>query len=287
MLTRFNNFFPFFYDHFATLTVDFPRPANNLRFGVASVDALWGRTIFLLDIYQNNVYKTTWSIGSLGWGVNQLINVGRPANQNGFNEVTKIVIRNIPTQLEPGGLTFDDFTFTVPEALKVDITNPRISGNIQNTVKPALLGADVRLQATPNRTGGTYTWSISGPAQNHVRVSTSAAQTAILERFIEPGTYRVTVNYSLNGETASAFVDVNVVAPTLSSFSAERTTDRIVGDNDSTCLGQGASFGTVRYIFGCPRLSPEEPLQPGIAWTATAQIAPSNTSPIPRRAASR
>ena len=218
--------------------------------------------------------------------MNQLINVGRPANQNGFNEVTKIVIRNIPTQLEPGGLTFDDFTFTVPEALKVDITNPRISGNIQNTVKPALLGADVRLQAVPNKTGtgGTYTWTVAGP---HQRVSTSADQSAILERWTEPGTYRVTVNYSLNGETASAFVDVNVVAPTLSSFSAERTTDRIVGDNDSTCLGQGASFGTVRYIFGCPRLSPEEPFQPGIAWTATAQIAPSNTSPIPRRAASR
>ena len=84
----------------------------------------------------------------------------------------------------------------------------------------------------------------------------------------------MTVNYSLNGETASSFVDVNVVVPTLSSFSAERTTDRIVGDNDSTCLGQGPSFGTVRYIFGCPRLGLGEPFQPGIAWTATAQIAP-------------
>lgn len=164
-LTRFNNVFPVFYDHFAPLTVDFPRPVNNLRFGVASVDALWGRTIFLLDIYQNNVYKTTWSIGSMGWGVNQIINVGRPANQNGFNEVTKIVIRNIPTQLEPGGLTFDDFTFSVPEALKVDIMNPRVSGNIQGSVRKALLGADVRLQAVPNKTGagGTYTWTVAGP----------------------------------------------------------------------------------------------------------------------------
>ena len=147
VLTRVDNFFPNQWNHFAPLTVDFPRPVNNLIFGVSAIDAIYGHVIFELDIYQKNVYKETRVIRSLGSGVNMVVNVGQPAYQFGHNEVTKIVIKNLTFNgfaRDPYGLEFDDFTFTVPEALKVNLTNPRVSGNIQNTVKPALLGADVK-----------------------------------------------------------------------------------------------------------------------------------------------
>src|SRR5205085_579555 len=113
-LTRYDSFFPFNWNHFAPLTVEFTRPVNNLRFGVVGVDVLWGRNIFDVDIYQNNVYKATWTIASLGLGVNMFVNVGQPANQFGYNEVTKIVVKNIR---DPFGIGFDEFTFNVPEAL--------------------------------------------------------------------------------------------------------------------------------------------------------------------------
>lgn len=269
-ITRYNNFWPFNFSHSAPLTVEFTRPVNNLRFWITAVDAFWGNHILDVDIYQNGIYKATWGISSLGYGVNMFVNVGYPNNQVfGVNEVTKIVIKNID---DPWGLGFDDFTFNAPEALKLDLTNPRVGGNIQGTVQKALLGADVRLQAVPNRGGGTYSWSVTGP---HQRVSTSADQSAILERWTDTGTYRVTATYSLNGETTSSSVDVNVIVPTLSSFTANKSSDRITDDDE--CFAFGPSLGTVRYMLGCPT-PPERPDNPnhilGITFSATAQIPP-------------
>ncbi len=247
VLTRYDNFWPFPWNHSAPLTVEFTKPVNNLRFAVVAVDALWGRNIFDLDIYQNNVLKQRRTIASLGHNVNIIVYVGQPAYQFGINEVTKIVIYNIR---DIPGLEFDDFTFNVPEALKVNITNPRVSGNLQGTVQKALLGADVRFQAVPNRAGGTYSWSVTGP---HQRISTSADQTAILERWTEPGTYRVTVTYSLNGETTSSSVDVNVIIPALTSFTAAQSPDRLTRDQGCSILASGVVFSSGCHMRRGPR----------------------------------
>lgn len=101
-----------------------------------------------------------------------------------------------------------------------------------------------------------------------MRVSTSADQTAILERFIETGTYRVTVNYSLNGETASAFVDVNVVMPTPSSFVGTQVRDRV--RTRSQCLTPLPYSAYPHYTLGCLRTDVNN--DPGITFRAKVVI---------------
>lgn len=260
----------------ANLFVDFKLPVNNLSFYVLNSR---NNDYQVIDIYVwvNGQYYGAYYVPGNGYRGNP----GPPikVDLSSISQVTGIKIvpssnaANVIWPNTPYPIYYYDFSFT-PD-LNVNITNPRVSGNLQGTTQNALLGADVRLQAAPNRSGGTYSWSITD--QHHQLVSTSADQTAVLVRWTEPGTYKVTVNYSLNGITTSSSADVNVIVPTLSSFTADKASDRIVNDDESTCFGFGPTYGSVRYMLGCAA-PPYDPANtnniPGIVYKAEVRIPP-------------
>lgn len=151
-------------------------------------------------------------------------------------------------------------SITVPP-LTVNITNPRISGNLNGSTRNALLGANVILQANPNpagMTGGTYTWNITAPYQLASGTINSQSPTIY---WTQPGTYTAQVTYNRNGVQAQATINVNVVAPTLPSFYANRETD---------LLGTGTLCGDAAYVWslGCRSFPGGE----GINFFATAEI---------------
>lgn len=238
MLSRADNFHPFAFNHFEPLTVTFTKPVNGLQFAVGGIDAPFG-TVALLDIYQNGGFVGTRAIPSLGIFQNVIIVVGKqdrfPA---GLDNVTKIVIRNIT---DSSGIVFDDFIFNVPNPPQVNITSPRVGGNLQGTTQNALIGADVRLQANASQGGGSFSWSIAGP---HQHISTSANGTAVLVRWTEVGTHRATVSYTLDGVTTTSFVDVRVVEPTLGTVG-------VVEEADQVSRNCEPAIGSTSYGLGC------------------------------------
>lgn len=232
LLSTRDNFHPFNNNYFAPITVDFTVPVNNLRFGVASVNDNWGINIFQVDIYQNGTYRATWNIPSLGYNVNEIINIGQPANQHGYNGVTRIVIKNIR---DTHGLSFDDFTFyapipdptptptpaPTPTPLRVDIASPKVSGAITNTTQNALIGADLTLQARVSPQGSKtdgFSWEISGQYQV---VSGSLTSSAVTIRYTQPGTSTVRVTLMRDfAASASSSATIRAVQPTLEKFNA-------------------------------------------------------------------
>lgn len=258
-LTRYNMNFPAQWNHFAPLTVEFTRPVNNLRFGVVGIDALWGRNIFDFDIYQNGVYKGTRTIASLGNDVNMMVNVGQPSYQFGINEITKIVIYNIT---DPFGIAFDDVTFDTP-ALRVDIKNPRVNGSLNGTTQKALAGADIVLQAVPSFSGGSYSWTFTGPA---VIVGGSQNSSSVTIRSNNNGNIAAKVSYTRGGSVVSETVNISAMLPSLSSYSAVQEQDFL---DTSAHLGfpcEGMVPGDVRWQLGCP------PGGPGIVFTASVNL---------------
>lgn len=264
VLLRRNNSFPVVWDGFAPVTVDFTTPVNNLRFVVCSVDVLWGTTMFQLDIYQRGVHVATWNIPSGGAGFNVPVNVGKPLNPTGFNEVTRIVIKNI-TGFDGGGLTFDDFSFEYTEASKVDITNPNIGGSLNGSTQNAMVGLDIPLRAvvTPEPSTGTYSWSFTGPVAVSGGPTNSSSVTI---RATDAGTITAKVTYVRNGEVISATVNIKGSLPSLSNFSGLQEDDYLIVKG--MCAGP-VGDDRVSLSLGCPKL---EAL--GMKFSATAQIPP-------------
>ena len=246
------------------LYVDFLIPVNNLKFKLLNSVATY--RLCYVDIYVDHNYYTTYQY--FGNGTRSPI----LADLSSIPRVTGIVTYSVSngryvnfypyTVWQEEFVIYDDFTFT-PD-LTVNITNPRVGGNLQGTVRKALLGADVRLQAAANRSGGTYSWSFTGGNRQHV--STSADQTATLGRWTEPGTYKATVSYTLNGVTVSSSVDVEVIVPTLTDFTADTQDpeDIFIGD----CARGIPVVTPTAYQLGCSDFEVER----GIFFTAAAQI---------------
>lgn len=250
----------------ANLFVDFKVPVNNLSFYVLNTHGS-GLTSAEIQYWVNWQYAGTWYLRGTGgyW------NAGPPVFVN-FAIVPQITgLKIIPSgnQDIAGNnypFIYDDFTFT-PD-LNVNITNPRVSGNIQGQTKKALIGADVTLQAAANRSGGTYSWDIAGPKQI---VSTSADGKTLVVRWTETGTYKVTSSYKLNGVTTSSDVDVEVVIPKLSSFVATQAPDRVAMWEQ--CKGLMVFTYSPWYTLGCLQAPPENPNQEyGMVFKAEASI---------------
>lgn len=259
-LTRINQFYPFFYDHFAPLTVQFARPVNNLRFGVTAIDAIFGRVIFEVEIYQNSVLKDTWTMRSLGNGVNMMVNVGQPAYQFGYNEVTKIVIKNVR---DPAGLAFDEFTFNTPP-LKVDIKNPRVSGSLNGTIQKAMVGAYIPLTAAPSAGGGSYSWTFTG---NYSVSGGGASSSAVTIRPTEPGPITAKVTYAQGGNVVTGTVNISAIMPELDDFHAEQSVNVLTKGLAPNVPCLFALPGESIWMLGCP---PTHGF--GISFTALATI---------------
>ncbi len=162
---------------------------------------------------------------------------------------------------ETGGLTFDDFTFNTPP-LRIDIQSPRISGSLNGTTQKALVGADIKLQATPSFSGGSYSWTFTGPA---VIVGGSASSSSVTIRSTNVGNIVAKMSYAQGGSIVSETVNINAILPSLSSYSAQQESDILITtDAPGPCIGMIP--GRVTWLMGCL------PFAEGITFNATAVI---------------
>jgi hypothetical protein len=93
-------------DHFADLFIDFTQPVNNLSFYVSGIDTFFG-PIAQLDYYLNGTLSQS-NLQVDGNGVKAPIPI-----QLQLTGITRVRIHNV---VDPQGITFDDFSFTVPAA---------------------------------------------------------------------------------------------------------------------------------------------------------------------------
>lgn len=240
-------------NRFADLSVNFTQPVNNLSFKVIGIHNY--SPVAVIDYYVNGTLNRTINLTGCGYYCDVTV---VPANL-GINNITKVVIRNI---VDPYGIDFDDFVFTPPEVEKVEITSSRVGGVLNNSTQNALLGADVPLQANifpSNLSGGTYSWSVTGPNQ---QVSASNTNSSYIVRWTDTGTYQATVTYTRNQVSVSATVNVNVVVPTLDSFTANQEASGVSN------LCASSSFGELsQYNLGCTDLG-----FAGIALSSTVHV---------------
>ena len=104
----------------------------------------------------------------------------------------------------------------------VTITNPRIGSVPAPSTQAALLGADVVLSSNVTPTGGSYSWTFTGP-YSISGGSTSGSSVTI--RSSDLGTITARLTYTLNGVPNSQEFTINVVTPTLQSFTAQQGRD--------------------------------------------------------------
>lgn len=244
----------------ADVYVNFAMPVNGLTFRVLGSQA--GGSSGQIDVYVNNSYYTTTGFYS-GQGYPGQLLPPLTVNLGGIQHVTGIAIRYVQNYdywfYSNYLLYYDDFTFT-PE-MTANITNPRASGGLDQTVQSALIGADVSLSASPSPTGGSYSWTFTG---SPTFVSGSGSEQTVKRRWTQTGTFRATLIYTKNGVSVTSFVDINVVIPTLTSFSANEVSDQV--KRDQNCSNQALG---VTYTLGCYHGGPPED---GIIWTATSRI---------------
>lgn len=235
------------------VTAEFTQPVSNLTFYMIGVDSFYNLFGYL-DVYRNGTFYQTYPIYGNG-----TFTVGFTLGS--LTNVSKIVVRSLN---DPLGVGFDDFTFSLPSDIK--ITNARVNGYLNGTSQNALLAADVALNASPlpsGFAGGTYSWTFSGSPT----ILTAVNQSSVSVRWNQTGTYRATITYSKNGLVTSGYVDVSVILPTLSSFTASVAPDRIT--RDQHCGGIPSNFLGARYSLGCYQVGgPDD----GIIFTANAQI---------------
>lgn len=238
------------YDSNHELILDFKWPVKNLSFYIVGPND-YG-TIGKIDIWENGTYARTVYINNYyGASYYPLFD-----DLSSFGtKITRIRIYNIT---DAYGIGFDDITFTPNPTLS--ITNPRVGGNLSGTTQNALIGADVRLQAGTDVSPqtGNFSWNITG---QYDVVSGNTTSSALTIRWKQTGTYTATVTYNQNGMTVSSKITVNVVIPTLTSFTATQHED---------LLGWGAFCGYEGYLWslGCKSLPGAE----GINFSATAQV---------------
>ena len=156
--------------------------------------------------------------------------------------------------------------FTLQPSFSITMTNPRVGGDLSNTTQPALLGGDIVLNASSSSTGGAYQWSFTGPS---VFVGGDPNSSTITIRSIDTANIVATVKYTLNGISSSRSFTINVVEPTVNSYSAERIEQLLVPKD--TC-GQFLEIPEVTYTFSLGCLN----FEPGILINASVQI-PANT----------
>lgn len=237
-------------DDAGQVVVEFTQPVSNLTFYMIGLDAFFNQ-FATLDVYRNGALYATYPIygngtSTVGFTLGSLTNI------------SKIVIRGIN---DAAGIGFDDFTFTVPSDIK--ITSGRVNGYLNGTTQNALLGADVALNASPVPTGfagGTYAWTCT-PSQL-CSIVTASNSSSVTIRSTDVGTITANVSYTKNGLTASGSVTINSMLPTVTSFTAQQTSDGI--RPPATC---GDPFGQWWwYRPGC------FPSTPGISFLSQIHV---------------
>lgn len=201
----------------------------------------------LIDVYRNGAFHATYPVFGNG-----MFTVGFTFGS--LDNISKIVVRGIT---DPSGIGFDDFSFTVPWEIK--ITSSRVNGFLNQSTQNALLGANVNLLATPlpaGFSGGSYAWTLSGPASELSATSSSSVNFLSTEL----GTITATIVYTKDGVAKSASVTINSILPTLTSFTAQQGRDWVSHQN---CNEEDPFWW---YRLGCTPLG-----DVGIHFTATVQ----------------
>src|SRR5262249_39132980 len=148
--------------------------------------------------------------------------------------------------------------------LNANITNPRVSGGLDQTNQKSLVGANIVLNSTTSQGGGTYSWTLTGPSYS----VTSGCQSSSSSCTIRPtntGNLTVKLAYTLNGATVTPTVNINVTIPTLSEFYAYMSADEV--NRNQGCGGRSGVTHSIGCYMGADA---------GIVWTATANV-PSGT----------
>ena len=192
-----------------------------------------------------------------GWDRYQFTNIGPPFIGGNYGATqTFFGFNGSGVYCVPGWIYLGQTTQskTVPN---VTITNPRIGTVPASSTQTALLGADVVLASTVTPTGGTYSWTFTGPFSISGGGTSSPSVTV---RSSDVGNITAKLTYTLNGIPNSQQFTINVVTPTLQSFTAQQASDLIAAPSqcDST-----VPFWT--YRLGCTAANP------GITFTATVQ----------------
>lgn len=140
----------------------------------------------------------------------------------------------------------------------VTITNPRIGTVPASSTQTALLGADVVLSSTVTQSGGSYSWTFTGPFSIS---GGSTSNSSVTIRSSDVGTITPRLTYTLNGIPNSQQFTINVVTPSLQSFTAQQGPDLVAAPSqcDSSVLWWV-------YKNGCTAANP------GITFTATVQV---------------
>jgi Tol biopolymer transport system component len=251
-----NNYWPT-----ADIHVNFAIPVNGLMFRVLGSQA--GGSSGYVDVYVNNSFsQSIYFFSGAGGGPGQIY-PPFVVNLSWIPHVTGIVIRDVRNYdywyASDLLLYYDDFTFT-PE-LSANITNPRVSGGLDQTTKYALAGANIVLQSSVSTSGGSYSWSLTGPSYSVT--SGSLTSSSITIRPTDTGTMTSKLTYTLNGVSVSPTATINVITPTLTYFGGQEAPDQV--NRDANC---SSIFPGTTYSLGCRQPGRDD----GMVWTATAQI---------------
>lgn len=234
---------------FAGLYVSFPIPVSNLSFNVLNMPQSFF-AVGGIDVYQNGSYYGSFGLG--GGNPNSVVPV---TFLRTIPHITGIYVYQTYSDYQHAFI-FDDFTFT-PE-LTVDITNPRVSGGLDQTTKDALLGADISLQAKALRSGspvsgGTYSWSCTGPVSGCSQAGQSITIRST-DTSNNAGPITAKVTYTLNGVSVTASVSINSILPTLTSFTGQQGPDVVARPN--ACASPEFEPPWWFYRLGCGSLTP-------------------------------
>jgi Tol biopolymer transport system component len=135
--------------HFADLLIDFTQPVNNLRFYITGGDNFG--TVALMDYYQNGTLaQSNLAIGGPGPSHTPIPIDFQSSNTT---NITRVKIHNITDNL---GLTFDDFSFTVPAPTPTPTPTPTPPQTPMN------------LKGVPDENSARLTWSPSAGADRYV-----------------------------------------------------------------------------------------------------------------------
>jgi hypothetical protein len=203
-----------------------------------------------IDVYQNGSYCGSFGLG--GGNPNSVVPV---TFLRTIPHITGIYVYQTYSDYQHAFI-FDDFTFT-PE-LSVDITNPRVSGGLDQTTQNALLGADIALQANAkingaSVSGGTYSWSCTGPVSGCSQTGQSITIKST-DTSNQAGPISAKVTYTLIGVSVTASLSINSILPTLTSFTGQQGPDVVSRPN--SCVSPEFEPAWWFYRLGCGSLTP-------------------------------
>lgn len=142
------------------------------------------------------------------------------------------------------------------------ISNPRVSGDLSGTTQPALLGGDIELTANAN--AGTFEWSFAG---QYTIVSGTINSPAITIRSTDSSPIIATVKNTISGIVKTRRVNINVVVPSLNSFTAEQRNQFFYVNSFCNTFSSNNGYA---WTLGCLN-GPLIPI-PGISFEASIEI---------------